>query len=221
MRRIIGYWPEVALALALGLITLAAAKGWTAGLDEGVRAFVKAHQYSFLEAIAVVLNKLGQGVVVAWILAGGLTLYLLWRTRDWRNALPWAVAFALTYLTIGPLKIWSHRDSPNSVLPNAVEFFNEQATYTMSYPSGHVVNAIVWWGVIARAQKLVPARPLQVIPPIIVVCTTTYLGHHWLTDGLAAVALGLLIDRIMARAFPETLRPLRRASPKPVRRVSP
>lgn len=196
---------ELALLLALALITLAAAKGWTAGLDEGVRAWVKAHQNEAVHWIAEVLNKLGQGVVVAWILGGGLTVLLLWRTRDWRDAVPWAAAFALTYLTIGPLKIWSRRDSPNSTLPNAVEFFNDQAAYTMSYPSGHVVNAIVWWGVIAwalaRLWRPIPAA-VRVVPPVIVVCTTTYLGHHWLTDGLAAVALGLLIDRIVRRVMP-------------------
>ncbi len=193
---------ELSLLLALALITLAAALGWTHGLDEGVRDFMREHQIGVLQVIATVLNKLGQGVVVAWILGGGLTLLLLWRTRDWRSAVPWLAAFALTYLTIGPLKLWSRRDSPNSPLPNAVEFFNDQATYTLSYPSGHVVNAIVWWGVIvwALAKLWRPMPPaLRIVPPVIVLFTTTYLGHHWLTDGLAAVALGLLIDRVVRR----------------------
>jgi membrane-associated phospholipid phosphatase len=102
------------------------------------------------------------------------------------------------------------------VLPNAVEFFNEQALangYAMGYPSGHVVNSIVWWGVIALlASRLweIPARWLwvmRVVPPVIVVCTTTYLGHHWVTDGLAAITVGLLLDRIIHRFRWEVILP--------------
>ena len=98
------------------------------------------------------------------------------------------------------------RDAPSSKLPNAVEFFNHDAVnYSMSYPSGHVVNSIVWWGVIALlASRLwpIPDRwliAMRVTPPVIVVLTTTYLNYHWVTDGLAAVTLGLLLDRVLHR----------------------
>ena len=32
-----------------------------------------------------------------------------------------------------------------------------------------------------------------------VFCTTIYLGHHWLTDNVAAVMLGLFLTRIIGR----------------------
>ena len=35
--------------------------------------------------------------------------------------------------------------------------------------------------------------------PAIVLVTTTYLSFHWITDGLAAILLGLLLDRILRR----------------------
>jgi membrane-associated phospholipid phosphatase len=85
-----------------------------------------------------------------------------------------------------------------------VEFFNRDATYTMSYPSGHVVNAIVWWGVIvwlALKVARVPVKLMRLAPPIIVFCTTIYLGFHWLTDNVAAVFLGLFLTRIIDRVF--------------------
>src|SRR5262245_21101226 len=94
------------------------------------------------------LNLFGQGSVLTWLISFTLSLYLARGTRNWRVMLPWASAYVLTYITIGPLKLWSDRDAPNSLLPNAVEFFNHAAEYTLSYPSGHVVNAIVWWSVI-------------------------------------------------------------------------
>jgi len=115
--------------------------------------------------------------------------------------LPWALAFGLTYLTLGPLKVWSMRAAPTYEGPNAVEFFNHAAKadgYALGYPSGHVVNAIVWWGVIALLLRK-KSQALRVIPPAIVLCTTTYLGFHWLTDGIAAILLGLLLDRLIHR----------------------
>lgn len=189
---------EIALAAAFVLVTLAAAKGWTAGADNAVRTFCLEHQLAALEWIAVVLNKLGQGWLVCWVLAGGLTVWLLFRKRKLIFAAPWALAFVLTYVTTGPVKIWSHRDAPSSTLDNRVEFFNDQAKYFLSYPSGHVVNSIVWWGVIAILLNN-PIRWLRIAAPVIVVCTTTYLGHHWLTDGLGALAIGLLLDRVIHR----------------------
>jgi membrane-associated phospholipid phosphatase len=122
--------------------------------------------------------------------------------------LPGLMAFVLTYATIGPLKLWTQRAAPSSSLDNAVELFNPAAVaegYAQGYPSGHVVNAIVWWGVIvilaSALWRLPPTlvRWMRVAPPVIVLCTTTYLSHHWLTDGLAAIALGLLLDRLIHR----------------------
>jgi hypothetical protein len=75
----------------------------------------------------------------------------------------------------------------------------------MSYPSGHVANALVWYGVIALllgALVTVPPRvhlAIRLVPPVIVFCTTTYLSFHWLTDSIAGLFLGLILTRLMAR----------------------
>jgi membrane-associated phospholipid phosphatase len=75
----------------------------------------------------------------------------------------------------------------------------------MSYPSGHVANALVWYGVIALllgALVAVPSRvhlAIRLVPPVIVFCTTTYLSFHWLTDSVAGLFLGLILTRLMAR----------------------
>lgn len=200
-----GWWQEASLAALFVLITIGAMKGWTADVDLAVRSFFKDHQNIIIYALTWVLNRFGQGFIVCWVLGFGLSALLWWRRRDWKVFLPWAVAFALTYVTLGPLKIWSKRTSPNSDLPDAVEFFNPHADWTMAFPSGHVVNSIVWWGVIVIiAARLWPLpawfKPwMRFIPAGIVVFTTSYMGHHWLTDGLAAVALGLLLDRFIHR----------------------
>ncbi|HEX6684332.1 MAG TPA: phosphatase PAP2 family protein [Candidatus Limnocylindrales bacterium] len=204
MNRIKGWWPEAALVAILALITLAAAVGWTAGLDLAVRDAMFEIRTPVLYWTARVLNYLGQGSILTWAIAFVLSAYLYWRSRDWKIFLPWATTFAMTYLITGPLKLWSMRDAPGSDLPNAVEFFNHAAEYTRSYPGGHVVNAIAWWGVIvllALKIRPVPARLMRWAPPIIVFCTTIYLNFHWLTDNLAAIAIGLFIYRIVHRLY--------------------
>jgi len=202
VNRIKGWWPDAVCVIALGLVTLAAAKGWTADVDLAVRDAVRAIQVTPIYWLARGFNLLGQGIVLTWVLSFSLSVYLFWRTRNWKIFLPWAAAYALTYVTIGPLKLWSDRDAPSSQLPNAVEFFNQQAAYTNSYPSGHVVNAIVWWGLIVWLVlkiRPVPVRLMRIAPPIIVFCTTIYLGFHWLTDNVAAVFLGLFLTRVVER----------------------
>jgi hypothetical protein len=70
-----------------------------------------------------------------------------------------------------------------------------------------VVNAFIWFRVLVlllaawtRGPLPGPARrALRVGPPVVVSLTVTYLAFHWLTDVLAAVPLGLLLDRLLAR----------------------
>ncbi|WP_308167825.1 phosphatase PAP2 family protein [Catellatospora tritici] len=217
--RFASWWWDAVLLAVFVVVTVLVARGSTAGLDLGVRDWVRAHQPGFAHQAAWALNYLGQGWLVMWIITGGLTVLLLVRSRSWRALLPGAAGFVLTYVTLGPLKVWTHRDAPSSDLPNAVEMFNPLAVgYSASYPSGHVVNAIVWWGIIvilaSRMWTLPPTlvRWLRVAPPVIVLLTTTYLSYHWITDGIAALALGLLLDRLIHRVDWDAVLPdLRRA----------
>lgn len=196
---------EASLAAAFALTTLAAAEGWTHPLDEAVSGFFEGIQVQALRWVVYGFNLLGQGSVLMTV-SGALTALLLWRTRNWRFALPWVLAFLFTNAIAGPVKIWSMRDAPSDPAPFAVEFFNEVAKadgYAMSYPSGHIVNAIVWWGVIvllaARVRPGLPLRLMRVAPPSIVFVTTIYNNYHWVTDNLGGLALGLLIDRLIHR----------------------
>jgi len=42
-------------------------------------------------------------------------------------------------------------------------------------------------------------RAIRVVPVVVVLVTTTYLGFHWVTDGLAGLLVGLLLDRLFSR----------------------
>jgi membrane-associated phospholipid phosphatase len=162
--------------------------------------------------IARALNYLGQGGLVLVPVSAALAAGVAWRVRSVRPFLIVAAAFLLTGFTIGPMKFWLDRGYPhNETLAHAEELFSDPVGGT-AYPSGHVANAVIWYGVIALLVRSVlvaygrpePARAvdrlIRWLPPVVVFCATTYLGFHWLTDSIAGLLLGLLLDRLLARA---------------------
>lgn len=206
-----GWWPDAASLAALVGLTGTLAAGGLLGLDVAVRDWVDAHRPEVAYWVARVLNYLGQGGWLLMPLAGGLAVAVAARTRSVRPLLVVAAAFLATYLTIGPMKLLLDRGYPhNWALAHPEELFSDPAA-GMAYPSGHVANTIVWYGVIAvqlaallRTLGRTGRRPglyraIRVGPPVIVFCTTTYLGHHWLTDSVAGLLLGLSLDRLLSR----------------------
>ena len=68
-----------------------------------------------------------------------------------RALLPFVAAFILTYIPIGPLKVWARRAAPAFTGPDKTKMFNHYASgkYAVSYPSGHMGNSLAWYTVIA------------------------------------------------------------------------
>ena len=62
-----------------------------------------------------VLARLIHGFRISILFGLILTVLLLRRTRSIRAAFPFVAAFGITYLTIGPLKIWADRAAPRFV----------------------------------------------------------------------------------------------------------
>ena len=208
MTRPRGWWPDLTYAGAFVALTVLLATGRLLGADVALADWADAHRPAPLYWTARVLNYLGQGGQVLMPVTILLAVVLAWRRRSVRPLLVFAAAFVLTYVTIGPLKIWLQRAAPRFTGPDREILFNPAALGDagMSYPSGHVANALVWYGVIALLlTALVGGLPrrilllLRVAPPVIVFCTTTYLSFHWITDSVAGLFLGLVLTRLMAR----------------------
>ncbi|MCP2325769.1 hypothetical protein HDA40_004276 [Hamadaea flava] len=204
------WWWDGLLLAGLAVTTWLAAAGVTDDLDLAIRAWCMDHDPSGARRVAIALNHFGQGWVLTWVLTGGLTLAALVRTWKVQVVLPGAAAYLLAGLGAGPLKIWSERDAPSSTQfpPDiAVQFFNDAADYSRSYPSGHLVNTFVWWPailtllaiVLGRAVPTGVRRFLLIAPPTIVFGTTVFLSYHWFTDDIAGVFLGLFLARLYAR----------------------
>jgi hypothetical protein len=206
-----GWWFDGLLLVGAVALTGALAAGWLLDLDLAIRDWCDAHRPPVAYWTARVFNFLGQGGWLLTPLAGVLAIAVGWRTRSVRPLLVVAAAFLLTGFTIGPMKLLLDRGFPrNGELAHPEELFSDPAG-GMAYPSGHVANAIVWYGVIALLLAALlraygrPAAPpvlyraIRVLPPAIVFCTTTYLSFHWITDSVAGLLLGLLLDRLLSR----------------------
>ncbi|TML31926.1 MAG: phosphatase PAP2 family protein [Actinobacteria bacterium] len=192
------WWPDAALLAGFVALTLALWAGWFLGLDVAVLHWVDAHRPPPLDRLAGWGNHLGQGGVltgVAAVLALGLAG---WR-RSVRPVLPVVAAFASTFASLTVVKDLTRRPAPHAAIAHPERF----GLGGVSYPSGHLVNSIVWYGVLVLL--LVPwlspgvRRVVRVVPPVVLSVTTVYLGFHWVTDTVAGILLGLLLDRLMRR----------------------
>ncbi|WP_245871264.1 phosphatase PAP2 family protein [Asanoa hainanensis] len=200
-----GWWFDALLVGLFALLTGVLAAGGLLGLDTATHDWVVSHQTQATFWLARVFNFLGQGTPLT-LISLAIALFLAVRRRNIWPILPVVAAFLITGIVIMPLKIWTERAAPGYEGPNAVDLFNSTipaGEYDVSYPSGHLVNTVVWYGVIAlllapwlnRTARLW----LRIAPPAIVFVTTIYLDYHWLTDSVAGVLLGVFISRLIDR----------------------
>jgi undecaprenyl-diphosphatase len=127
--------------------------------------------------------------------------YLAWRRRTWVPLL--RVLLALGTLTLGvyALKYGTGRTAPGH--PDEVFFHVDGA----SFPSGHVANAVIMWGV-ARwlaVEYRLPARVqrafwwLSVAAPVATGLSMVSLDFHWVTDAIVGGAVGIVLLGVVHR----------------------
>jgi membrane-associated phospholipid phosphatase len=207
-----GWWWDLLLLLGFAAVTVGVASRALIGLDLWVRDWCDAHRPGVGYWLGRAANLLGQG---GWLTGAALVLagFLVWRRHTVRPLLPVATAFVLTFATLTVLKVLTERPAPHAYTAGQLTrgYFGGGGA---SYPSGHLVNAIVWYGVLALLLGAwLPERwrlALRVAPPAILFFSTVYLGYHWLTDTVAGVLFGLVLDRLLHRLPWDDLPPGRR-----------
>jgi PAP2 superfamily len=140
-----------------------------------------------------VVTQAGGRVTILIVLAG-LVGWLAVRQRTLAPLLRVVVALVLLTAVVYAFKWGTGRTAP--AYPGS--FFHRDGS---SYPSGHVANAVLMWGV-ARWQTVEFGLPpgvqraawlLSVLGPVATGVAMVALDFHWVTDALVGVAVGLLL----------------------------
>ena len=152
--------------------------------------------YPFVWAV----TQLGGRATILGVLAI-LVGYLAWSRRTWLPLM--RVLLALGTLTVGvyALKHGTGRTAPGH--PEEVFFSVDGA----SFPSGHVANAVIMWGV-ARwlaVEYGLPARVqrafwwLSIAAPVATGLSMVSLDFHWVTDAIVGGAVGIVLLGVVHR----------------------
>jgi membrane-associated phospholipid phosphatase len=139
------------------------------------------------------VTQLGGRGFILMVLAV-LVGFLAWRRRTVVPLVRVVVALALLTVVVYGVKYGTGRTAP--AYPGS--FFHRDGA---SYPSGHVANAVLMWGV-ARWQAvqfgLAPRVQrvlwwLSVVGPVATGVAMVSLDFHWVTDAVVGAAVGLLL----------------------------
>lgn len=160
-----------------------------AGYDPGVLAFMVAHRSGALTIALEIVTWLGSGVVLIPLLVV-VSAAMLWWRRDVRTVVETWVIYGGGVLLYAAVKQLVARPRP----PAADALV---ATTNSSFPSGHAVQAVAAWGILAFLLVARGRGRLRLVAPVgaavvvaVVGFSRLYLGAHWLTDVLAGSALG-------------------------------
>ncbi|BCW47005.1 phosphatase PAP2 family protein [Arthrobacter sp. StoSoilB5] len=203
--RLLGPYAALIITLAVGLVvavSLAVAFGevyesvteadGVAGLDHPVLDAAKAVRSPALDLAVTAYTDIG-GTVGMPIIAVGIMIALATKRRSWTPVILMLTAGLGSLLMTVAGKPLFGRTRPD--LADAVPPYE----HSPSFPSGHSLNSIVIAGIVAYLiilrLKTARARIITVLAASAFAATMglsrVYLGHHWLTDVLAAWALGI------------------------------
>lgn len=187
----------LAVALSLALVfgevyeSVTEADG-VAGLDDPVLAAAKSVRSPALDVAATAYTNIG-GTVGMPLIAVGIMIFLATKRRSWTPViLMLAAGLGSLVITLLGKPIFG-RSRPD--IADAIPPYEHSA----SFPSGHSLNSIVIAGIVAYLiilrLKTTKARVITVLVASVFAFTMglsrVYLGHHWLTDVLAAWAIGI------------------------------
>jgi len=141
-----------------------------------------------------IVTQLGGRVAILAVLAV-LVGYLGWRRHTWLPLLRVLIALGLLTVAVYAIKHGTGRTAPG--FPGSF-FFHEDGA---SFPSGHVANAVLMWGV-ARWQAVEYGLPssvqrgfwlLSVVAPVATGLAMVSLDFHWITDAVVGACVGVLL----------------------------
>lgn len=199
---VIGLAGLIASLVVLGSIAVGVRTQEVFALDTWATPFLHGIASPGLDLVMNALTTIGSSLVLAPIFAVAVAV-LLWKRR-YGAALFLSVASGGALVLNGTMKLFFQRPRPQldyaAVLPD------------YSFPSGHTMNAVVFyialalimWTVLGRRVGLI-GLALAIVIAIGVGVSRIYLGYHYLTDvggGILAGIAWLLVVGVAFRARP-------------------
>jgi membrane-associated phospholipid phosphatase len=189
------------LVVCFVALTLAVSAGWLGSLDHQVLQAMSSVWSESLHPLFQLIAELG-GIEVTSILMLGLLIYLL-RGGFGADALV-VLAFVggmvletlykIALYHPGPPRAITHRDGPS------VTDLVTGGSGLNSFPSGHVVRAVIAYGLIAFVvRRLAPwpiaralAIPIAVVLIVVEAFDRLYISVHWESDVIGGLLLGAI-----------------------------
>jgi membrane-associated phospholipid phosphatase len=191
------WWLLVGATLVGGAVTLGLfTRGPLERLDLKVSEVVSdwGLQNSASYPLVWVVTQVGGRVTILAVLAV-LVGYLAWSRRTLLPLIRVLVAIALLTVAVYAIKWGTGRTAPS--FPGSFFFHDDGA----SFPSGHVANAVLMWGV-ARWQAVEFGLPLRVervfwwlsvVGPVATGLAMVSLDFHWVTDAVVGACVGIVL----------------------------
>ena len=188
------------------------------GLDQPALEMAKQYRNPGLDSAVTAFTNIGGGIGMP-ILASILVAWLIYVSRSWRPLIlvGGAAAVSITATTVG--KTLLGRTRPDHI--DAVPPFE----FSPSFPSGHTLNTTVVIGVVVylmclQADKTWVRASVITAGAVFIIAmglSRVFLGHHWMTDVIAAWLLGLawLGMVILAHRLFHVIRRREHAGPPP------
>jgi membrane-associated phospholipid phosphatase len=190
------------LAVAFVALTMALAGGLLNPLDQQVLKEISSLWSEPLHPLFQAIAELG-GFEVTTLLMIGLGVFLIrggfgadaWVVLVFVAAQVLEVLYKANLHHLGPPRSVSHADGPS-----VTELFSRSGPLANSFPSGHMVRAVIAYGLIAFVvQRLAPwplarslAIPVATAIIVLIAFDRLYLDVHWESDVVGGVLLGAI-----------------------------
>jgi membrane-associated phospholipid phosphatase len=190
------------LSVAFIGMTIAVAAGAFNSLDVQVaQAMHDAWQPSF-HGLFQAIAELGS-LELTTVLMAGLTFYL-WRAGFGSDALVFVVFIAAQVFELYYKLNLAHRQPPRSLLeadgPSITQLFAPSEVVGNSFPSGHVIRAVIVYGLLAFViRRLATSRRVRAGAAVLAIAIIAlvsfdrlYLDVHWESDVIGGLLLGAI-----------------------------
>ncbi|HAF19226.1 MAG TPA: hypothetical protein DCK96_05690 [Chloroflexi bacterium] len=191
-----------ALAVAYVALTMAIAAGMFDSLDKQVQQGMSSLWSESLHPVFQAIAELG-GLELTSLLMLALAIFLLrrgfgadaWVVLVFVAAQVFEVLYKANLHHLGPPRTVAHADGPS-----ITDLVSGSGPLANSFPSGHMVRAVIAYGLIAFViQRLAPwplartlAVPIATVLIVLLAFDRLYLDVHWESDVLGGVLLGAI-----------------------------